>query len=147
MRRPSLQSNLPDHLRETFAFDRNACVESWTSVYGNAPPKYLSIRFMQRVLAREQQVRVLGGYPAQVRRALKTVHQKLVSGDRSSRAAPPGSYLIREWNGRTYRVEVKASGYVFDGQSYASLSTIAKRITGAHWSGPRFFGLTPKRSS
>ena len=147
MRRPSLRSDLPDYLRETFALDRTACVERWASVFGTTPPKYLSVRFMQRVLAREQQVRGLGGYSARGRRALKAAIGDAESEGGSARSAPPGSYLMREWNGRTYRVEVTASGYVFDGQTFASLSTIAKRITGAHWSGPRFFGLTPKRAA
>ena len=67
-------------------------------------------------------------------------------------AAPAGSvsagtHLVREWNGRTYQVEVIDNGYRFDGKTYPSLTTIAKRITGTHWSGPRFFGLTPKRKA
>ena len=67
-------------------------------------------------------------------------------------AAPAGSvsagtHLVREWNGRAYQVEVIDNGYRFDGKTYPSLTTIAKRITGTHWSGPRFFGLTPKRKA
>ena len=67
-------------------------------------------------------------------------------------AAPAGSvsagtHLVREWNGRTYQVEVLDSGYRFDGKTYPSLTAITKRITGTHWSGPRFFGLTPKRKA
>ena len=58
-----------------------------------------------------------------------------------------GTHLVREWNGRTYQVEVIDNGYRFDGKTYPSLTTIAKRITGTHWSGPRFFGLTPKRKA
>ena len=53
----------------------------------------------------------------------------------------PESHLIREWNGRTYRVDVKAEGFVMDGKAYKSLTAIAQRITGTRWSGPRFFGL------
>ena len=53
----------------------------------------------------------------------------------------PGTRLVREWNGRTHVVDVIEDGFVFDGKTYRSLSAIAKRITGAHWSGPRFFGL------
>ncbi len=147
MRRTTSQHDLPDQLREINALDRKACVELWAGAFQTAPPKYLSVRFMQRVLTREQQIRTLGGYSAQIRRALKTVSRDADSDDRSTRAAPPGSYLMREWNGRTYRVEVTPSGYVLDGRTYASLSTVANRITGAHWSGPRFFGLTPKRAS
>ena len=52
-----------------------------------------------------------------------------------------GTQLVREWNGRPYRVEVTEAGFVLDGKCYSSLSAIAKKITGAHWSGPRFFGL------
>lgn len=58
------------------------------------------------------------------------------------RARPAaGTRLVREWNGRMHVVEVIDDGFVWDGKSYRSLSAIAKRITGAHWSGPRFFGL------
>lgn len=53
----------------------------------------------------------------------------------------PGARLLREWNGRRHFVDVVEDGYVFDGRTYRSLSAVAKRITGAHWSGPRFFGL------
>ena len=44
-------------------------------------------------------------------------------------------------------VEVIDNGYRFDGKTYPSLTAITKRITGTHWSGPRFFGLTPKRKA
>jgi hypothetical protein len=53
-----------------------------------------------------------------------------------------GTRLVREWNGRTITVEVSDSGFVHAGRSWRSLSEIARHVTGAHWSGPRFFGLT-----
>jgi hypothetical protein len=49
--------------------------------------------------------------------------------------------LIRDWNGRRYVVDVVDGGFVLDGKHYRSLTAIAFRITGAKWSGPRFFGL------
>lgn len=52
-----------------------------------------------------------------------------------------GTHLVREWNGRTYQVEALEKGFRLDGKIYRSLSATAKKITGAHWSGPRFFGL------
>lgn len=52
-----------------------------------------------------------------------------------------GTQLVREWNGRTWQVEVIDGGFVCKGKRYRSLSSIAKMITGAHWCGPRFFGL------
>ena len=60
----------------------------------------------------------------------------------STRLLPlPGARLIRDWNGRRYVVEVVDAGFVMDGKQYRSLTAIAFRITGARWSGPRFFGL------
>ena len=57
------------------------------------------------------------------------------------RRLAPGARLMREWNGRTHVVDVIEGGYVFEAKVYPSLSAIAGKITGAHWSGPRFFGL------
>ncbi len=58
-----------------------------------------------------------------------------------SKTLPPGTRLVREWHGRPYTVEVLESGFLCDGQRYRSLSEVARAITGARWSGPRFFGL------
>jgi Protein of unknown function (DUF2924) len=56
-----------------------------------------------------------------------------------------GNRLVREWNGTTHTVLVLASGFEWQGRQYRSLSQIAETITGAHWSGPRFFGLTNRK--
>jgi Protein of unknown function (DUF2924) len=57
-----------------------------------------------------------------------------------------GNRLVREWNGTTHTVLVLASGFEWQGRQYRSLSQIAEAITGAHWSGPRFFGLTKRKA-
>lgn len=57
------------------------------------------------------------------------------------RRIKPGSVLVREWKGRSYRVTVMADGFAYDGERFASLSEIAWEITGTKWNGPRFFGL------
>jgi hypothetical protein len=59
----------------------------------------------------------------------------------------PGMRLVREWRGRLHTVTVTQEGFAFAGKRYASLSKIAHAITGAHWSGPRFFGLSRSRAS
>lgn len=89
--------------------------------------------------------------------ALKQAEESAMKprGDRSSKkriAKPrksqlqPGVTLVRKWRGKTYKVKVfedakRKKRYEFAGQEYRSLTTIAQEITGAHWSGPRFFGL------
>ena len=65
--------------------------------------------------------------------------------EKSRRLAPgtlsPGSRLVREWHGRSHTVEVTEHGFLYEGHRYRSLSSVARRITGARWSGRRFFGL------
>jgi hypothetical protein len=48
---------------------------------------------------------------------------------------------VREWRGVTHMVLIHADGIEWRGQRYRSLSVVARKITGARWSGPRFFGL------
>ncbi len=81
------------------------------------------------------------------RRALAAIAAGRAVATAMPRTAAPGSGLVREWNGRLYRVEVGDNGYVLDGVTYRSLSAVAKKITGTAWSGPRFFGLTARRSA
>jgi hypothetical protein len=55
-----------------------------------------------------------------------------------------GATLVRQWRGYTHTVLVREDGFEYDGRRYRSLTVIAEQITGAHWSGPRFFGLTKR---
>jgi hypothetical protein len=69
-----------------------------------------------------------------------------VPDDRPGRPDPglslkPGARLVREWHGRTHTVTVTEDGFEYGGMSYSSLTKVARKITDAHWSGPRFFGL------
>ena len=117
---------------------RAEVIAEWEGAFGSPPPPYLSASFMRKALEHDAQCRRFGGLTAASRKALKRV---------AAGAAPPptaqaGSHLVREWNGRTYQVEVLAEGYRMDGRTWSSLSAIAKHITRTTWSGPRFFGLT-----
>ncbi len=122
--------------------DRSKIQDEWRTVYGRPPPKHLSTSFMHRALSWEVQAKRSGGLPTDIKRAL----QSIIKGKPPKLAVPrkvaTGAYLVREWNGRTYQVEVLERGFRMDGREYRSLTAIAKKITGAGWSGPRFFGLT-----
>ncbi len=137
-----MTSSLEDRLAHDIAAiedaERSDCLDRWREAFGRPPPKHLSPRFMKRVLIWNLQCRVLGSVPVKTDRALR----QIAAGKSPRGTAKPGSHLIREWNGRTYQVEVTAEGYVMDGQTYRSLSAVARRITGAQWSGPRFFGVS-----
>lgn len=128
---------------EIETMDRAALIAAWAEVFGTPVPKRLSSPFLRRFLAFELQTRERGGLP-------KGFVSKLTKAarDEPSTASPAlktGGRLIREWNGVTHVVDVINGGFLWNGQRYASLSPIARAITGARWSGPRFFGL--KRSA
>lgn len=130
-------NGLDEQIAEIEEFDRQECLERWRSVFERPPSKHLSVQFMRRVLIWEVQNRNLGGVTAKTTRRLRQI-----ASSKAALASPkPGSHLVREWNGRTYQVEVVDGGYVMDGKTWRSLSAIARHITGARWSGPRFFGV------
>ena len=99
---------------------------------------------LRRLLAHRLQERHLGGLPAVISRELDRAAS--VSARQAVHAPQPvltpGARLIREWQGRTISVTVTEAGFVYDGRDRRSLSETAREVTGAHWSGPRFFGLT-----
>ena len=117
--------------------DRAGCLNRWRDVFGRPPPKHLSTKFIKRVLIWQVQTRMQGGVSKATERRL----QQIADGKTQRPRARPGTHLVREWNGRTYQVEVVEDGYRMDGRTWRSLSAIACHITGAHWSGPRFFGV------
>ncbi len=126
---------------------RTALVERWAAAYGRPPPKGMSRRLLEYAAAWHLQSQTFGGLDPAVRRKLQ--RQARPGQDGASRVPetvrskgpPPGFRLVREWHGRTYTVDVQDTGFLFNGQHYGSLSQVARVITGARWSGPRFFGL------
>ena len=126
---------------------RAATQEAWEAVFGSPPAAYLSVPFMQRAIRYEQQCRRAGGLPAATRRALKQIAKGRDVATAAPARASAGARLVREWNGRTYHVDVVEGGFSMDGRTWPSLSAIAKHITGTTWSGPRFFGLTGRGST
>ena len=100
---------------------------------------------MHSILEWDRQAQKQGGLTVDVQRGLRGVDkpQKVIQ----TNDLKPGVTLVREWNGRTYQVVVQEHGFQMDGKDYSSLTAIAKKITGAKWSGPRFFGLNTKRGA
>ncbi len=94
---------------------------------------------MRRFLAFEVQARTYGGLP---RGFLKDLERLVATGGTSPvTGLKPGGRLLREWNGVTHVVDIGEDGFRWNGQRHASLSSVARAITGARWSGPRFFGF------
>jgi len=55
-----------------------------------------------------------------------------------------GTRLVREWRGEKHIVDMLEDGILYRGKTFTSISRVATHITGARWSGPRFFGTTNK---
>ena len=121
----------------------------WRRLFRADPPR-LSRDIMMRAIAYRLQEIAHGGASKVTQRRLMTLTAEFETGGTiappSGPKIKPGSRLVREWHGRTHTVCVTDVGFEFQGKSYRSLTKIARDITGAQWSGPRFFGLT-KRSA
>ncbi|WP_414463636.1 DUF2924 domain-containing protein [Hyphomicrobium sp. DY-1] len=116
----------------------------WRRLHGMQPPKSLSRDLLLRGITYKIQERAFGGLSKSVLRRLSGAAPEVPEGT-TRKALPatvkPGTRLVREWNGQTHTVLVHADGVEWRGKRYRSLSVVAREITGAHWSGPRFFGL------
>jgi hypothetical protein len=126
------------------AMDRGALVALWSDLFGTPVPKSFSQQMMRRFIAYDLQVRRSGDLPSEV--VAKITRAGTTPARPQSPRLKPGGRLLREWNGRTHVVEVVDGGFLWNGTRHASLSAIARAITGARWSGPRFFGLTAKEA-
>lgn len=118
--------------------DREALAQLWTEMLHTPLPRQLSQTVMRRVLVSELQWRSSGQRRDAIIRRLRRV---LSTADRTAPTSQAGQRLVREWNGKRHVVDVTRDGYRWNGKTWRSLSAIAREITGARWSGPRFFGV------
>jgi hypothetical protein len=112
--------------------------EMWRDKRKHEPPAALTKDLMARALAHRLQEERLGGLETPLRRLLATVAKK---GSTPSRRLKIGSVIVREYQGKTQEVLVVPGGFCWEERIYPSLSTVALKITGTNWNGPRFFGL------
>ena len=121
----------------------------WRRFYRTMPPTWLSRDLLIRGVAHRVQEQAHGGLSLSTKRRLRSL-----SDDADQRggaaAAPaialkPGTKLVREWHGHAHTVSVLDDGFEYQGERYPSLTRIARRITGVHWSGPLFFGISKRR--
>jgi len=106
--------------------------DEWRQLYKSEPAR-LSPDLLRMGCAYRLQEKAQG---ALSKRVIRSLHRPSPAP-----SIKPGTRLVRSWNGRTIDVVVDEAGYVFEDERYASLSAIARKVTGAVWSGPRFFGI------
>lgn len=115
----------------------------WLSLYKTpAPP--LTADLLARGIAWRLQERAHGGLSKSTLREVEQLRRQFERGGSarlSDGRIKPGTRLVRDWGGKSHHVLILKSGYLYQDRRYASLSQVARDITGARWSGPRFFGL------
>ena len=153
MRSGKSDEDFNHYLDSLDTLDRQVLVVEWTRCYSRPPFRQMSRDLLVRSLAHRLQEQRWGGLKPTLARQLKQV----VSGGKDARSITPaaprpkaGTRLIRQWHGTTHEVLVTDAGFEWKGQTWKSLSRIAREITGQKWSGPMFFGLkarTERQSS
>jgi hypothetical protein len=121
----------------------------WRRLYRATPPTRLSRDLLIRGVAYRVQEQAHGGLSLGTKRRLHTLSEGAEQRGRSP-AAPAivlksGTKLVREWHGYAHTVRVLDDGFEYESERYRSLTQIARRITGVHWSGPLFFGISERR--
>ena len=113
----------------------------WRVTFRSSPPTAFTKDLIARFLCWHIQEQAQGGLDPKTAKHLDGLARGDKRGANCPRRLKPGTVLLREYQGERHTVTVVANGYVWHETTYASLSTIARAITGTSWNGPRFFGL------
>jgi len=148
MTMPTSDDTVSARLLALDAMDHAALRSEWRRLYRVDPPKRVSRDLLVLGIGWKIQERAYGGFSAATKRRLADLARTLerdgdVTRNRVARLRP-GARLVREWRGESHTVIVREDGFEWRGRLWRSLSAIAREITGAQWSGPRFFGMTGK---
>ena len=129
--------------------DLSGLRRQWRAHLGSEAPAHLPRWLLMRVLAYRLQADAFGDLEKPIRRILRAGKEDGVGAPFDRRAPQTregvglkaGALLVREWNGKLERVMILKDGFAWNGQTFGSLSQIAKAMTGTTWNGHRFFGL------
>lgn len=113
----------------------------WQRLYRAKPPTRMSRDLLLRGVTYKVQEQAYGGLSLGIMRKLRSLTVPPGGIVPAAAALRPGTKLAREWHGRVHTVDVLEGGFAYQGEHYRSLSRIARQITGAHRSGPLFFGI------
>jgi Protein of unknown function (DUF2924) len=129
--------------------DLDGLRRQWRAHLAGEAPAHLSRWLLMKVLAYRLQSDAFGDLDKSIRRILRSGKEDGVAAPFDRRAPQTreglslkaGALLVREWNSRLERVMILEEGFAWNGQTFGSLSQIAKAMTGTNWNGHRFFGL------
>ena len=138
---------LTQQLAALAAMNPKALREEWNRVHRTTPPSAFGPDLLARAMGYSLQEKAGAGLPSSIAREIRRGVIALAATSVVPDRPPPlrsGTRLSREWHGRTHHVHVVDGGFDYRDERYRSLTAIARQITGARWSGPRFFGLAAR---
>jgi hypothetical protein len=117
----------------------------WRRTFKSPPPSALGKDMLGRMISYHIQEKALGGLSRASLRLLDAFERGKPVIETAHRRLKPGTVLVREHQGERHSVVVASDGFVWRAETYASLSIIARLVTGTNWNGPKFFGLRLSR--
>jgi hypothetical protein len=136
-----MRQPLTERLESLDAMGAAELADEWERAYGMPTPR-ISPDLLRLGIAWRLQEKKLGGLGRDARMALNPGACHSDATAPRGRKLTPGTRLVRDWHGVGHSVTVLDSGFEYEDRHWPSLTAIARHITGAKWSGPRFFGLT-----
>lgn len=144
-KRSAKQNDLAQEIAALKDLDYAKLHAMWSRLFHYRAPKKFARDHLELGIAWKLQSQINGGLNSATRRRLDELARVLTTKSdltqKRTTILKPGSRLLREWAGESHEVLVTEQGFVWRGKTWKSLSVIAREITGARWSGPRFFGL------
>jgi hypothetical protein len=140
------RNEIATQIDEIRSLNKDQLRQRWEKMFKKPVPGALTKDLLARMIAYRIQERAFGGLD----RTTEKLLESYVRGDKSSisqRRMKSGTVLLREYQGVRHTVTVADGGFIWNDKKYASLSTIAKEITGTSWNGPRFFGLREEKKA
>ena len=138
---------MSDLLEQLPSLDRTRLLDLWHKSFGRPASQGLRRELMLPILAFRIQELAHGGLRPEAKAKLQELTSFFNPKRRNDarQRFKSGTRLVREWKGKVHEVTITADGFDYEGETYRSLSPIACRITGTHWSGPAFFGTRQEK--
>lgn len=158
MDRSEVERKVADEIGALRDLDETAVRRRWRALTGRALPDHLPNPIVLRMVAYRIQADAFADLDAGTARILNRIATRRSGTDgkptlealglssRSERNLAPGTVLVREHDGINHHVMVLDGGFAWNGTTYASLSEVARAVTGTRWNGHRFFGLNKSRN-
>jgi hypothetical protein len=148
--KPTIQQAVDRLLAQLPTMGRKALEKLWRDLFDRTPSPALRRETLIPIVVYRIQEKAFGGLKESTLRKLRELADGNAVGQtpaQKSLRLKIGTRYVREHAGKLHEVTVLDAGYEYEGQTYRSLSEIARTITGTKWSGPAFFGLKRRARS